>query len=135
MPEGHDDVGTARARAEIVDDPFAKAPRGIAGQDRDPLGVEEHHAGPADPPDAPVGRRELHHEEVPLVIERVGDVFELRQRLPAQVLQKLQVLLAPLEGLFHGDHAVPEHSGLRHVEFLQLPVIGVRFLDPGFIRS
>ena len=39
---------------------------------------------------------------------------ELRQRLPAEDLQELEVLLASLERLFHRDHAVPEHACLRH---------------------
>jgi hypothetical protein len=118
VPERHNGLGSAGAGAKILDDPLAQPSGGIAGQDRNSLGVEENHAGPPDPAQAAVARDELHDEEIALVVERVRDVFEIRKRFPAKRLQELQVLLAPLEGLFHRDHAVPEHACLRHVELL-----------------
>jgi hypothetical protein len=48
------------------------------------------------------------------MVERVLAELELRQRLAAELLEQREVLLAPLEGLLHRDHAVPEHSGLAH---------------------
>ena len=62
----------------------------------------------------PSGGLEDHDEEVPLVVEDVLAIGEIRQRLEAERLQELQVLLAAFEGLFHRDHAVPEHARLRH---------------------
>jgi hypothetical protein len=132
VPESHDDLGPAGAGAKVLDDPLAQAAGGVAGEDRNPLGVEENHSGPADPTGAAVARRELHHEKVSLVVERMCDVFEIRKRFPAQSLQQLEVLLAPLEGLFHRDHAVPEHACLRHVAF---SAFGFQFTVLGFIRS
>jgi hypothetical protein len=114
VPERHDDLGSVGAGAKVLDDPLPQAAGGVAGQDRNPLGVEEDHARPADDAAAAVARGQLHHEEVALVVERVRDVVEIRERFPAQRLQELQVLLAALEGLFHRDHAVPEHACLGH---------------------
>jgi len=114
VPERHDDLGPAGSGPDELDDPLAKTTGGIARENRDPLGVEEDHAGPSDPTHAAVRRGELHHEQIPFVVEGVRDVLEIRQRFPAQGLQELEVLLAPFEGLFHRDHAVPEHACLRH---------------------
>jgi hypothetical protein len=132
VPEGHDDLRPAGSSAKVLDDPLAQAAGGVAREDRDALGVEEDHAGPADPTGAAVARGELHHEKVSLVVERMPGVFEIRKRFAAQRLQELQMLLAPLEGLFHRDHAVPEHACLRHVE---LSAFDFQFTVFDFIRS
>jgi hypothetical protein len=114
VAEGHDDLGPVRPGAQVLDDAVPQAAGGVAAQDRDPLRVEENHPGPADQAAAAVTGGELHHEQISLVVERVGDVVEVRQRFPAQRLQELKVLLAPFEGLLHRDHTVPEHSCLWH---------------------
>jgi hypothetical protein len=69
VAERHDDLRPTGVGAKVLDDPLPQAAGGVAGQDRDPLGVEEDHAGPADPTEAAVARREIHHEEVSLVVE------------------------------------------------------------------
>jgi hypothetical protein len=114
VSKGHDDLRTARARAQVLDDLFPQLPRWLSGENRDPLRVEQDHAGPADALPAAVARLEIHHEEVAFVIERMRRVLELRQRLAAEGLQKVEVLFAPLECLLHRDDAVTKHPGLRH---------------------
>ena len=48
------------------------------------------------------------------MVEDVPGVREVRDRLDAERLEQLEVLLAALERLLHRDHAVPEHAGLSH---------------------
>jgi CO/xanthine dehydrogenase Mo-binding subunit len=110
----HDDLGPVRARADELHDLRAELLSRAGGESGDPLGVEEHHPSPRDEPATPVLRRELDHEEVPLVVESVARVLEVGQRFAAERLQEVQVLFAALEGLLHRDDAVAEHSRLRH---------------------
>jgi hypothetical protein len=123
MAEGHDDLRPCRVRAEELDDPGPQRGEGIARQRRDALRVVKRHPRPAHSPGPPVRRFENHYEEVSLVIEGVFPERELRQRLAADGFQELEVLLSPLESLFHRDHPVPEHSGLGH----QIPAPAARF--------
>jgi hypothetical protein len=114
VPERHDDLRARRVRADELDDLAPQRRLGISGDRRDALGVIQHHPRPAHAPNPAVGRLEDHHEEVALVVEGVFPKREFRNRLAADGLQELEVLLAPLERLLHRDHPVPEHSGLWH---------------------
>jgi hypothetical protein len=109
-----DDLRTAPLRAQVLDDLRTQLSSGFSGKKRDPLRVEEDHSGPADAFAAAVARREIHHEHVAFVIEKVPGILELGQRLPAEGLQELEMLLSPLEGLLHRDDAVAKHPCLRH---------------------
>jgi hypothetical protein len=115
VPEGHHDLRTARARAQVLNDLRAQQSPWISGENRDSLGIEQHHSGPADPFPATVASGEIHDEEIAFVIEEVSDVLEFRHCLVAQRLQKLEMPLAPFERLFHRDHSVSEHAGLWHM--------------------
>src|SRR5262249_8431308 len=114
VTERDDDLGLGGACAHELHDLLAQRRSRLAGHRWNALGVEEHHAGPADAPHHPVRAGKLHHEEVALVVERILAELEVGERLPAEVLEEREVLLAALEGLLHRDHAVPEHSGLGH---------------------
>jgi len=101
-------------RPQMLDDLFSQQASWIAQQDRDALRVEENHSSPPDELTAAIAPEELDHEEIALVVEEVPRVFELRQRLPAECLQEVEVLLSPFEGLLHRNDPVPEHSRLWH---------------------
>jgi hypothetical protein len=121
VAERHDDLGPAALRPQVLHDPFAQDASRIAQERRDALRVEEDHSGPADELAPPIPAEQLHHEEIPLVIEEVTRVLELRQRLPAEPFQELEVLFPAFEGLLHRNDPVPEHSRLWHVSFSVLP--------------
>jgi hypothetical protein len=114
VPERHDDLGLRGAHPEELDDLAPQHRRGIAGERRDPLGVEEDHPRPGDLFRAAVGAAQIHHEEVALVVEGVLRVLPAGQRLAAELLEESEMLLASLERLLHRDHPVPEHSSLGH---------------------
>jgi hypothetical protein len=114
VAEGHDDLRPPRAALQEVDDLLPECGRRVSGESRDPFGVEEDHARPGDPRALARRALEIHHEEVPLVVEGVLAVLELRKGLAAELLEQRKVLLAALEGLLHRDHPVPEHSRLSH---------------------
>jgi hypothetical protein len=69
VSKGHDNLGTARSRPQVLDDLHPQRRRGISRERRDPLGIEEDHSGPADSLLLAVRAVELHDEEIPLVIE------------------------------------------------------------------
>jgi hypothetical protein len=117
VAEGHDDLGPAALRPQVLNDSFPQDASRVARQGRDALRVEEDHSRPADELAPPIPSEELHHEEIPLVIEEVTRVLELGQCLPAEPLQELEVLFPPFEGLLHRNDPVPEHSRLWHVSF------------------
>jgi hypothetical protein len=114
MAKRHDDLGPPRPALQEVDDLAPERGRRISRERRDPFGVEEDHARPGNPRALTCRALEVHHEEVPLVVEGVLAVFELRKRLAAEILEQREVLLAALEGLLHRDHPVSEHSRLSH---------------------
>jgi hypothetical protein len=114
VAERHDDFGPARLRPQVSNYLFPEEAARIAQEDRDALRVEEHHSRPADELAAAIPPEKLHHEEIPLVVEQVPRVLELRDCLPAESLQELEVLFPALEGLLHRDDPVPEHSRLWH---------------------
>jgi hypothetical protein len=115
MPESDDDFRPRRAFAQVTRH-FARERRlRVLDERRQSLGVKKHHARPTHGPAPPVRRFETHHEQVALVVEEVFPVLELRERLLANPFEELQVFFAALERLLHRDHAVSEHSGLRHV--------------------
>jgi hypothetical protein len=102
---------------QVLNDLRSQLPSGLSGEDRDPLRVEKDHSGPADTLPAAVARREINHEEVAFVIERVPCILEVRKRVPTERLQELEMFLSPLEGLLHRDDAVAKHLCLRHQSF------------------
>src|SRR5512141_846873 len=121
VSERDDDLRTVRPRSQVLDDPAPEVARRISGEHRDPLRIEKDHARPRDALLAAVCRGEVHHEEVPLVVEKVRDVLELRRRFDADRLQEVEILLAPLERLLHRDDPVTKHACLRH-RFSRSPI-------------
>jgi hypothetical protein len=115
VPERHDDLRARRVRAHELDDLAPQRRLGVSGDRWYALGVVEHHPRPAHAPNPPVRSLEDHHEEVALVVKRVLPKREFRNRLAADSLQELEVLLAPLERLLHRDHPVPKHACLWHM--------------------
>jgi hypothetical protein len=114
VAERHDDLGPPRLVPQKPHDPAPEVRRRVGDDRRNALGVEEDHPRPADRLSPPVGCLEDHHEEIPLVVERVLLVAEIGQRLEAEGLEQLEVLLSPFEGLLHRDHPVAEHARLGH---------------------
>jgi hypothetical protein len=114
MTERHDDLGPSCPALQEVDDLAPDRGRRVPRERRDPLGVEKHHARPRDADALAGGALELHNEEVPLVIEGVLAVLEIRKRLAAEVFEQREVFFASLQRLLHRDHPVPEHSSLCH---------------------
>jgi hypothetical protein len=114
MSKGHDDLGAAGSLAEKAGDLGDERRAWILDRRRKTLRVEKHHTRPADRPAPAIGRRQDHHEEISFVIEEVLLILEFGQRLLADGFQEIQMFLASLQGLFHRDHAVSKHAGLRH---------------------
>jgi len=121
MPERHHDFGSRRVGLQEIDDLSAQNRRRIARQGRDPFGVEKDHPRPRDLLGGTVRAAQLHDEEIALVVEGVLGVLEAGECLPAHVLEQGKMLLPPFEGLFHRDHAVPEHARLAHEVLFVLP--------------
>ena len=107
-------ISVRRARLQEREDPRTQRRDRVLDERRQPLRVEEHHARPPDGLLSAIGRFQGEDEEVALVIEAVLPILEVGKRLTAESLQELEVLLSPLEGLFHRDHPVSKHPRLRH---------------------
>jgi hypothetical protein len=120
VTEGHHDLRTAGARAQELDDLAPQARPRFLRENRDPLRVEQHHACPADPLAPAVGGLEIHHEEIPLMVQGVPFGLELGQRLAAELLQDGEVLLPSFQGLLHRDETVSEYPCVGgHAPFSQ----------------
>jgi hypothetical protein len=114
MAKGDDDLRARRVAPQEIDDLRPERRGGIARQSRNSFRVEEDHPRPANALGRPARRREVHHEEIPLVVEGVLAQREIRQSFSAELREQGKMLLAPFERLLHRDHAVPEHACLAH---------------------
>ena len=113
--DGDEDFGESRLFADARDDLLPHAGLRVGDDGREPARVREEHAREDDP----ARRAGLHIRDgqpvvITLVLEAVGRDRKTRERFGHEGAQEIDVFLADLLRLLHGDDAVAEHAYGAH---------------------